>query len=498
MSSDYLHPQTNGTPTYLQLLQDPVVRKTSQSSVQSARKTSQSSIHSSVNEPVVRKTSQSSSHSSVNEPVVRKTSQSSTHSSVDEPVVRKTSQSSTHSSVDEPVFRKTSQNSTHSSTQEPVVRKTSQSNSQHSSSSSDIYSHVQFSGYSIVSVPEEIPSYSGMSDEQRIINCQKALTCQQNYEDILLNYDHVPPTNQIELSQESNLQLNLDSRHSQQCIQPHSDQNLSDFRGQAIDQGSTNQLNHNHDSSHVTSDSSQQSSSIHQNLNHDPHLHHNQNLQHHQHHDHHLEQNQNPHFHRNHNIMLSKTPVCVQMNADAITLTHSNNPNHVHHSVSDPQMEHIRQYCHSVTSNSDILLNYDHVPPQIKSSFYDPRLNYDYPNPLRECNNAEERLYCNKKENILPKVQDGSVKFNNTMINGSNKLMYKNLDFTDSMNYVDCNKNRGAHSSLSSNSNIQYGGNFSKAIQYWTTNNSPGNPVRGSKAQIYPVSGQDTLAATLV
>jgi hypothetical protein len=48
MSSDYLHPQTNGTPTYLQLLQDPVVRKTSQSSVQSARKTSQSSIHSSL------------------------------------------------------------------------------------------------------------------------------------------------------------------------------------------------------------------------------------------------------------------------------------------------------------------------------------------------------------------------------------------------------------------------------------------------------------------
>ncbi|VDI64520.1 Hypothetical predicted protein [Mytilus galloprovincialis] len=191
-SADYLHPQTNGTPTYLELVTDPPVRKTSQSSEPSSRKSSQN------REPSVRKTSQSS-----------------------EPSSRKTSQS-----------------------REPSVRKPSQGSSRNSSSSSDIYSHGPFTGYTIISTPEEIPAIHGkFNDNNRMLTQHSSLTSQQNFENILQNYDHVTPLNQMDLSK---LRLEQESDQHPNYMHSNHDSIRSETKLKCDSSESTTQ--HNHDS----------------------------------------------------------------------------------------------------------------------------------------------------------------------------------------------------------------------------------------------------------
>lgn len=243
MSSDYLDPQTNGTPPYFEIIEDPNTRKPSQR------------------------------------------------------------------------------------------RKTAQSSSLHSSSSRDIYGHVPLSGYSIISVPEESPSHLRMDEEQKVKNHQNVLSTQQNLEDILMNYDHVPTSNHLSRSNQAN-----------ESVKSHQ---FSDLDNNAV------KCQHNHP--------------YHANLNHN--------------------------IYHNHVPDQHIRSVCTQVHGPVTSkkVLHQNGFNNIHHSMSDHsfQMNHVRQYCQPVNSNDDILLNYDHVPSQL---FYDPHLNYDYPKPNRECKSAEERL----------------------------------------------------------------------------------------------------------
>ncbi|CAG2239895.1 Tyrosine-protein kinase Btk29A,Tyrosine kinase receptor Cad96Ca,Discoidin domain-containing receptor 2,Tyrosine-protein kinase receptor TYRO3,Putative neurotrophin receptor LTRK 1,ALK tyrosine kinase receptor,Tyrosine-protein kinase ABL2,Tyrosine-protein kinase abl-1,Tyrosine-protein kinase receptor UFO,Macrophage colony-stimulating factor 1 receptor,Leukocyte tyrosine kinase receptor,Tyrosine-protein kinase receptor Tie-1,Receptor-type tyrosine-protein kinase FLT3,ALK tyrosine kinase receptor homolog scd- len=532
-SADYLHPQTNGTPTYLELVTDPPVRKTSQSSEPSSKKSSQN------REPSVRKTSQSS-----------------------EPSSRKTSQS-----------------------REPSVRKPSQGSSRHSSSSSDIYSHGPFTGYTIISTPEEIPAIHGkFNDNNRMLTQHSSLTSQQNFENILQNYDHVTPLNQMDLSK---LRLEQESDQHPNYMHSNHDSIRSETKLKCDSSESTTQHNHdspeskaqcnhdlcdsktklncdspesriksNHDSKELKADANNDSSESRSESNRDstesgtqssdseesqtsasasssseashqgsPYTkqsqvnqnyvhHHYQNQDNHQHHNHDSHRLNHLH-HKHHHIASVKSPRCVQMNAKTVNLTHLNNQNLVRQMQMD-QPEHLRQYCQSVTLNDDLHSNYDHVPPQLPENGYNERLNYDYPNRFHRSNSAEERQHFqrtdtthqshsaeerlvfnrgrNNSESSVTKF-NGSVLQNNKenvdcykhgMIEQDNGLPYKNLDFLDSMNYVDCNRNRTSHSNLSSKyglselpSHVIYGGNF-------------------VTPQAYPMSDQEILAATLV